>query len=370
MNGMLRDMLTERANAAGSPDLHVHDLIAHGERRVRRRRRVALVGTAAAVALTVGATFALLQSGDRMASPVGPPTNPPSTREVTPDTTGRSRPLTYGLGATIHYGDRTIQAAGDADGLFVFDDGVAILTGDDGRPANNRLFFTEGSEQVEIARGIGMLTAGEVGSLLVWLDGDDVVIFDTHARGVVARVALNGMRLARPISPLEDAVYWTEYDDSTATKVSDGQLVRYDMSTGNRAPATQADYRAETRRTPPMLAVGSADSFAPADCCSVVDSRLQGHTPRGGAPAPVFVTATGERLRVSVPDRYEGETLSVFQWLDDDQFAIVMSAPGVGRVPSGDLLVCRVSSGQCRTVASGEQSWLLPGPGASLGAQD
>ncbi len=332
---------------------------------------MAVAGTAAAVALTVGASFALVRDGDRAAPPVGPPTTiPPSTVEVLPDTTGGSRPLTYGVGATIHYGDRIIEAAEDADGLFVFDEGLAILTGDDGRTDENRLFFTDGGEPDEIAHGVGMLTAGDIGSLLVWQDGDDVVIYDIHVQAVVARVPLNGMRLANPIIPLEDAVYWTEYDDATATKLSDGKLVRYDLSTGTRTPATQADYRAETRTTPPRLVVGSADSFVPADCCTVVASRLEVHTDGQGAPPPVFVTATGERVRVSVPDRYEGETLSVFQWLDDDQFATVMSVPGVGRRPTGDLLVCRVSAGECRTVASGEQYWLLPGPGASVGAED
>ena len=220
MNGMLRDLLSERADAAGSPDLDLHDLIAQGERRVRRRRRVALGGTVAAVALTVGASFALVQAGDdRTTSPVGPPTpTRPAPWTSLPDTTDGSRPLTYGLGATIHYGDRVIEAAEDADGLFVFDDGLAILTGDDGHECDNRLYFTDGLRAGRDRSWDRQVTPGEVGSLLVWLDGDDVVIYDTHVRGVVARVPLNGLRLANPITPLEDAVYWTEYDDATATK--------------------------------------------------------------------------------------------------------------------------------------------------------
>ena len=179
-----------------APDLDLHDLIAQGERRVTRRRRVVLGGTAAAVVLTVGASFALLQArrpydvaggsaGDQLAQ---------HRRRHGPDTTDGSRPLTYGVGATIHYGDRVIEAAEDADGLFLFDDGLAILTGDDGSSSETRLFFTDGgSEPVEIARGVAMVTGGEIGSLLVWLDGDDVVIYDTHVRSVVDRVPLNGL---------------------------------------------------------------------------------------------------------------------------------------------------------------------------------
>jgi len=368
MNGMLRDLLSERANAAGNPDLDLDDLIARGERRLSHRRRAALGGTVAAVVLTVGATLALVQTGDRATSPVGPPTtNSPSTVDVLPDTAEGSRPLTYGVGATIHYGDRIIEAAEDADALFVFDEGLAILTGDDGRTDENRLFFTDGGEPVEIARGVGMLTPGVIGSLLVWVDGDDVVIYDVHVRAEVARLALNGLRLTDPI-PLEDAVYWIEYDDATATKASDGQLVRYDLASGTRTPASRADSVAETwRANPPILVVGSAESRDPAASFTVVDSQL-GVDTRSEAPGPAFVAATGERLRVSVPDQYEGVTLHIYQWLDDDRFALVAEG-GVKRAPIGDLLVCRISAGQCHTVASGEQYWLLAG-GGGVGSED
>jgi hypothetical protein len=63
--------------------------------------------------------------------------------------------------------------------------------------------------------------------------------------------------------------------------------------------------------------------------------------------APVFVAETGEHLRISVPDRYDGEAVSLFQWLDDDRFALVMSNAGVGTLPIGDLLACGIPAGQC-----------------------
>ena len=194
------------------------------------------------------------------------------------------------MGGTIHYGDRVIEAAEDADGLFVFDEGLAILTGADGNNAENRLFFTDGdSEPVEIARGVEMLTSGEVGSLLVWLGGDDVVIYDVQVRAVVARVPLNGLRLANPITPLEDAVYWTEYADATATNLGDGQLVRYEVATSSRTPASQADYRAEIRTAvPPVFVAGSPDSQEPVADFIAVDSHL-------GSPAPAGDTGAGLR---------------------------------------------------------------------------
>jgi hypothetical protein len=372
MSGMLRELLSERADAAGSPGVDLHHLIAQGERRVRRRRVVALGGTAAAVALTLGASFVVVETGDdRTSPPVDPSTNNPTrTADVEPDAPG-SRPLTYGLGATIHYGDRTIETAEDADGLFVLDDGLAILTGDDPPKYDNRLFITEGgSDPIEIAHRVRQLTSGEVGSLLAWLDGGDVVIYDIQVRGVVARVAVR-RQYSTGFTVLENAVYWHEYTEGTVTTDGREDLVRYDVPTGTRTLASAAELRAETRTAvSPVLVVGSADSLTPAEGFTVVDSQLEFETDAQGVAPPVFVRATGERLRVGVPDGYDGELLSVFQWLDDDRFAVVAEG-GVKRAPVGDLLVCRISAGQCRTVATGEQYWLLPaGLTASVGGED
>jgi hypothetical protein len=372
MNGMLRDLLNERADAAGTPDLDLGDLIAQGQQRVRRRRRMVLGGTAAAVVLTVGASVALLQAGERTTSPDVPPaTNSPSPSnvDVPDDATDGSQPLTYGLGGTIHYGDRVIEAADDADGLFLVDDGLAIFIDDDGSSNESRLFLTDGgSDPVEIARGVGMVTNGETGSLLVWLDGDDVVVYDTHTRNVLDRLPLNGRGLTNPITVLENAAYWHEYVADTATTEGRDHLVRYDVSTGARTRASQADFQAETRTAPPIIVTGSADSTRPAGDFTVVDSQLVVDT-GSEEPGPAFVAATGERLRMSVPAGHEGQSLGVFQWLDDDRFALV-AEDGVKNTPTGDLLLCRISTAQCRTIASGEQYWLLPGPNGGIGSED
>ena len=182
---------------------------------------------------------------------------------------------------------------------------------------------------------------------------------------------LNGRRLINPITPLGDAVYWHEYREDTARADGRDQLVRYDVSTGARAPASEAEYRAETRAAAaPVLVVGSAETRTPAEAFEVVDSRLEADNAGRPAPPPVFVAATGDRLRVRVPDGYDGEAVSLFQWLDDDRFALVVSNAGVGTLPIGDLLACRISAAECHTVASGEQYWLLPGNAGGIGAED
>ena len=164
-------------------------------------------------------------------------------------------------------------------------------------------------------------------------------------------------------------MYWHERLEGTVYEgKAHDELVRYDVSTGTRAPASQADYRAETRTTPPMLVVGSADSSARLSKTSSSSTHGSRATPgaarllRSSWPRPANACAS------ALPDGYDGESLYVFQWLDDDQFALVVSV-GVGNVPTGDLLVCRISAGECRTVASGEQYWLLPGPFGGVGAE-
>ena len=154
----------------------------------------------------------------------------------------------------------------------------------------------------------------------------------------------------------------------TATTEGRDQLVRYDVATGTRTPASEAEYQAETRAAAsPVLIVGSAESRDPAVSFTVVNSQLAVDT-RSENPGPAFVAATGEHLRVSVPDRYDGVTLHVFQRLDDDRFALVAEG-GVKRAPIGDLLVCGISAGKCHTIATGEEYWLLPGI-SSVGAED
>ena len=133
MNGMLRDLFNERVDAAGGPDLDLHDLIAQGE-RTHQPPSSRGPGRHGGCCGAHGGCELRTRPGRRRRTspPVGPTTNSPTTADVKPDPADTSRPLTYGLGATIHYGDRVIEAAEDPDGLFVFDDGLWFFTGDEG----------------------------------------------------------------------------------------------------------------------------------------------------------------------------------------------------------------------------------------------
>ena len=369
MNGMLRDLSasaqTLPAPRPGPPRPH-----RPGRATLSRRRRAAVCGAVAAVAITVGASFALAHVGD---DPTGPPVSPPTTNSPSNSTSHPTPPIFAAIhlrrGPTIHYGDRVIEAAEDPDGLYVFDDGLWFLTGENEGPSTTHLYYTDGSsEPVEIARGIDRVTPGEVGSLLVWLDGDDLVIYDTDVRGVVARVPLNGQRLGNPIIPLEDAVYCRS---TTICRVHQRWPIGSLRHVGRNPDSSVAGGRTRRRGsggglTPPRRGLGQLDGPGHGIHRRRLANGVEASSERADGPA--FVAATGERLgqrprrvrrRVAVPVPVAGRR----------PVRARCFGPRLGRVPTGDLLVCRISAGRCRTVASGEQDWLLPGPFGGVGAE-
>jgi hypothetical protein len=213
----------------------------------RRRTRRAGVATSVAVAATVVASVAALylgRSDDREPQPAPPvPT---------------SRPLTYADGSTIHYGDRTVEAAGHVAELDVTDDGVGFRT-DDGR-----VWFTDGStvdslgavgrtgpgygdDTWPLLTRPGWMLSSNTGSRLVWFEfpapGEpQVVVYDTGAGHEVARdsVRLGPGHRAVPSLVSDRFVYW--FQDPTPDEVAEDQAqVRYDPATGRQSAITEAD---------------------------------------------------------------------------------------------------------------------------------
>ena len=60
MSTTLRDVFTQRANDIGPADLDLGELIELGEHRLRRRRIIATVGSAAAVVLAIALALGVL----------------------------------------------------------------------------------------------------------------------------------------------------------------------------------------------------------------------------------------------------------------------------------------------------------------------
>jgi hypothetical protein len=369
MTGMLRDLLSERAEAAGSPELDLQDLIAQGERRIRHRRGVAAASAASAVALTVGASFAFVQLGDRSTSPVGPSNNSPSV-DVQPDITDRSRPLTYAEGTVIHYGDRTVTTVAPVAELDPTDDGVVVRTRDGG------IWFTDGTGIDRVGSlgspppdandgGLpGFVVSANTGSRAAWFEfpepGDPVlVVYDTGSHEpVVDRdpVTVRGARWEMPAFLTQHYVYW--YVDTTSGLDAVPPAAGYELATGEQSAVTLQDYLADQPPlgTPRTLEVGNAD-----DGFLVVDGIGQFFGIRPGSTRIEAMAgdgdhlldgATGRQLEFDVPDGYpfDNSSARLAQWIDDDTVVLKVqqpNSPAPGQDADYDLLVCHISTEAC-----------------------
>jgi hypothetical protein len=76
-----------------------------------------------------------------------------------------------------------------------------------------------------------------------------------------------------------------------------------------------------------------------------------------------FQTGTHEQLRFRMPSGYAGaDEFTAFEWLDDDRLAM-MNAANSWRQTTAEILICRVSTGQCElaaTAKSGEDPRIAP----------
>ncbi|MBA2639976.1 MAG: hypothetical protein H0U77_08295 [Nocardioidaceae bacterium] len=346
---------------------------------LRRRVRTAGFGFAAAAAVAAG-VFWLPGVADSIRGDAGPanhrPSDPPGEVREAP-----TRPLTYGDGQTIHYGDRVLDTGLNFLSLDVSDDGVVFTTID------GRIWFTDGSVVDEIGRTdgashvgtryVGWGSAGRpeewvvsdnTGSLLAWFgypepdtqdpepDTREVVVYDSQEREVVARQPVELVADSWSFGPLfvrGDYVYWSERFDSNAGPDFDqADMIRLEVATGTLDTISAQAYQAAQQSGARVLVVGDSfesgtvtDGIGYDQGFAIADSRL---VPTGaGADAMFFDPPTGEPLRFEAPSETGSvDRLYLFQWLDDHRFALVASAGPAG-APTGDLLVCSRADGSC-----------------------
>lgn len=320
-----------------------------------------------------------------------------------------ARPLTYAEGQTIHLGRRTIDTHQDLLSLDVTDDGAAFTTLD------GYVWFTDGDsvEQIGYATpgrpfGSGILwgqagrpndrvVSASSGSRLAWLefpDGDrpEIVVYDTHEREQVARVPIDlrtGCRTCGQIVAVRgDDVFWTdglEHDfGQSDDRFSQARLSRYSVSTGKHSTLTVEDYQNALRQSPRMLVVGQTLASGTVKSGINQDFAFIGRNLVAGGRGtgrPMYDPVTGRRLELRASPRFgygfgAAERLYLFQWLDDDRFALLDGTGwNSGKYAGEDLLVCRLSRSRCtvavrRPMSAG--SPIVPeigSPGAEL-AQD
>lgn len=344
-----------------------------------RRRRTA---AAAAGVLALVAGLAVVT---RLDSTEG--TTAVSRTDPTSRVPGAPRPLTYAEGQVIHLGTRSIDTHLDVLSLDVTDDGAAFATFDGG------LWFTDGKSVAQIgltsparpsATGVSWGPAGRPenrivaessGTRLAWLEypsadsgiaHPEIVVYDTHLRRRVARLPIGGApdcpSCAQIVRVEDDAVLWTDshVNSLLPTERNGGstRLFRTSVSTGKQRQVRLTDYAAALRRTPRTIVVGDSATSGSAESgigedFAFVDGVLVVHAL--GAGAATYDAASGRYLLLRAPPRFEGlgpaQWLYLFEWLDDDRFAL-LDATGWNKGIQGgeDILVCSVSHSGC-TVA-------------------
>lgn len=346
MTENLKTLMHERATRAdfASPDLDA--IVRAGDRQVRRRRGITLVGGIAAAAVVGGAAFTQLGSDEpRSQVAVEPPA---------------AAPVTWAMGSVLHTPTGEIDLGhdvrayvrtsvshvfSDRDGdVFSWEDGRALEVGHtDAR--NPRLVSDDesglagwvdptGAEPVFVVldQVSGETTTyddhveADMGNLAdeadpayfyaiddrtaYWRDGRGAVAFDLDSEEVtvIDANARNGFG----ISDVENGVF--------AFTTENGTFVGPSRSDGIELPQTY----------------GGFGAFSP-------DARY--YSSEGDAPE-VFDATTGEQVTLDLDGRQFG---TGYEWLDD-QTLVVLAAEKARMDSMAELLTCTVPDGACEFV--------------------
>jgi len=267
-------------------------------------------------------------------------------------------------------------------------DGGVVFTSPDGG-----IWFTDGRTTGRIGTA-GMLLGwmwdssvrtGNTGALAAWTERSgarvwQLVVYDTASGEVAGRRTIPGCRpLGNPRSCTtaavlgEDVVYYWGAGDTRKGRWRP-RLFRFIVSTGSSEPTTQQAYRNELRRSPRGLIRGHTPAAGiPTDGIAqpfvLAGRRLVPVKPGAIVPSrrdatAVFASGTGQRVRFTLPDGYQGAPdYTLVQWLDDDRVVLAAQAHAWAESPGRyDVLVCRLSDGHCRLA--------VPGPDAAPSRND
>jgi hypothetical protein len=392
-------LLVERAGAVDSNRPERVDEVFSRIRTHQRRRTGAAVAGASCVVMALVVGVALLSGqSPRSSDPVAPATSTPAN----PNPSAPVRRVTYADGywptTTIHYGDRSVDISeqlafgrpgfGGISGVVhmdVTDDGVVFTTEGGG------IWFTDGSSTHLIGetqgylgiRAAAVVASGTTGSRVAWVAESskpkrtEIVVYDTQVDREVRRVSVPDC--ADPLGSCElqgligdDHVYWALKD---GTHARPDLLMRLEVSTGNVARVSADDLNADRAGAPRGIIVGESPEtglvsdgygqvFAVERARLVpMQSSLAPDDPYN-SPTPAFDTGTRKPLWFRVPTGYEGgaDEFTAFEWLDDDQLAL-MNAANSWRQRTAEILVCRVSTRRCELVVaakSGDRPRIAP----------
>lgn len=358
MTELLKDLLKTRARDARAPQVDLDEVIAHGDRRIKRRRVTGGLAASAAVATVALAAPTVVDSV------TGREDDRNTTQEVVQSGGFSTRALTYSLGSQIHYGDQVIDVSPYDVAAFVqTDDGFVFVT------AQDQVVFSDGvsTEQIgttDLPYG-RLLTADDSGSYVAWVDTSatpvpQFVVYDTATGQEAVRTAEGNVAITDDTGefdlPTVLAVdghmgYWHNSEGVVAWDIATGtgSLLKADAnshwlndvagghlaySTGNgQSTVVTTNPRAGDPTFPGSHAVLSPDArYVYTDDTDV---------------ARVFDVETGQ----DVTPRHRGYPfIAVTQWINGTTFA-ALGLSGQDETSPLDLLECSVPTQECTTTA-------------------
>jgi hypothetical protein len=380
--------LAERAEAVeGRQSVRLEEL--HGRiRAARRRRATGALGIAALAMVVAGTAFLFRPDGER-STPTPDPTPTPSIPSPVVEDEAVVRPLTYGEGQKIHYGDKVFDTGQPITQIDVVDAGVVYMTEGSG------IWFTDGEQRRRIdARvrsnfDVNQPVAAAVGSRIAYLRTEDsipvsVVVYDVGSGEVVLEApagpsAWPDFDVAQPeaqamfLTSDQVVVYYSDDTEPPGRDYGQVRYISYDLGTGEQTevpldapdtievapPARRLEWRARAGNSESLVR-GSTDTFRVRDGALTVD--VFDDSVGVWRVADPIDPVTGERLIIPLPAGVAPRTeLKLFQWLDDGVFALVRMITRT-TLDDGDLVVvCRLSVLTCDVAVEGAHHFILPG---------
>ena len=347
------------------------ELLRETARRGSRRDAVAGAVAAAVAVAAVASTALLTGTEDRSApEPVGPP------HEVS-----TTHPLTYALGSTIHYGDRTVDTPGEVVELDVTDAGVVARTADGG------IWFTDGQDLEQVGTlgepgstyadadfpfgsSWGFVVSDNTGARAAWLEfpqpGEpELVVYDTENAEETARepLGVDPGSYALLAGVTDRYGYWYSNPESIEDEPFPDQ--RIDLGSGATVEVSEEAYAADRPgpNSPRTMMVSHAEESEPANYRVIHDATMRQFDVRAGRLVPMGMQpmdardgGTGRRFEFEAPEGYPNAGPGwLVQWLDDDTVVIVQTRGG-----NDDLLECRHSTGACTLAERLPEAAVLP----------
>ena len=335
-------------------------------------RRVAWRCAAAAVAVAGVVSTALLAGTEERSAPE--PAGPPPRLSTT-------HPLSYALGATIHYGERTVDAPGEVVELDVTDAGVVARTADGG------IWFTDGHDLEQVGTlgepgsayavpdhpfgsSWGFVVSDNTGARAAWLEfpqpGEpELVVYDTENAEETARepLGVDPGSYALLAGVTDRYGYWYSNPESIEDEPFPDQ--RIDLGSGATQQVSEEAYAADRPgpNSPRTMMVSHAEESEPANYRVIHDATMRQFDVRAGRLVPMGMQpmdardgGTGRRFEFEAPEGYPNAGPGwLVQWLDDDTVVIVQTRGG-----NDDLLECRHSTGACTLAEQLPEAAVLP----------